>query len=108
VATVQSGTYLARGQIGTAKNTSELHEFWCAIPGLNQWQTATRLRANRVAVRRIQFPVLAGCFHLEIDEAAGQAGNSGQLAAFIQQRIRDGYRRQRTTPLPSRTAKSRH
>jgi hypothetical protein len=31
----------------------------------------------------------------------------GQLAAFIQQRIRHVYRR-RTTPLPSRTAKSRH
>jgi hypothetical protein len=32
----------------------------------------------------------------------------GQLAAFIQQRIRYVYRRQRPTPLPSRTAKSRH
>jgi hypothetical protein len=35
-------------------------------------------------------------------------GPLGQLAAFIQQRIRHGYRRQRPTPLPSRTAKSRH
>jgi hypothetical protein len=41
-------------------------------------------------------------------QAAGQAGKSGQLAAFIQQRIRHVYPRQRTTPLPSRTAKSRH
>jgi len=39
---------------------------------------------------------------------AGQAGKSGQLAAFIQQRIRDTYRRQRPAPLPCRTAKSRH
>jgi hypothetical protein len=31
----------------------------------------------------------------------------GQLAAFIQQRILYVYRRQRSTPLPSRTAKSR-
>jgi len=31
----------------------------------------------------------------------------GQLAAFIRERIRYGYRRQRPTPLPSRTAKSR-
>ena len=30
----------------------------------------------------------------------------GQLAAFIQQQIRHRYRRQRPTPLPSRTAKS--
>jgi hypothetical protein len=32
----------------------------------------------------------------------------GQLAAFIEQRIRHVYRRQRSTPFPSRTAKSRH
>jgi hypothetical protein len=31
-----------------------------------------------------------------------------QLHAFIQQRIRHVYRRQRPTSLPSRTAKSRH
>jgi hypothetical protein len=31
-----------------------------------------------------------------------------QLAAFIQQRIRYVYRRQRPTPLPSRTAKTGH
>jgi hypothetical protein len=30
------------------------------------------------------------------------------FAAFIQQRIRHVYRRQRPTPLPSRTAKNRH
>jgi hypothetical protein len=29
-------------------------------------------------------------------------------AAFIQQRIRHGYRRQRPTPLPSGMAESRH
>jgi len=39
---------------------------------------------------------------------AGQAGKSGQLATFIQQRIRHVYRRKRPTPLPSRMAKSRH
>jgi hypothetical protein len=33
---------------------------------------------------------------------------SGSGAALIQQRIRHVYRRQRSTPLPSRTAKSRH
>jgi hypothetical protein len=32
----------------------------------------------------------------------------GELTAFIQQRIRHGYRRQRTTPLPGRTAKGCH
>jgi hypothetical protein len=32
----------------------------------------------------------------------------GQLATLFQQRIRHIYRRQRTSPLPSRTAKSRH
>jgi hypothetical protein len=42
------------------------------------------------------------------NDASGQAGKSGQLAAFIQQRIRDTYRRQRPAPLPCRTAKSRH
>ena len=31
-----------------------------------------------------------------------------QLTAFVQQRNRHGYRRQRTAPLPSRTAKSRN
>jgi hypothetical protein len=35
-------------------------------------------------------------------------GESGQLAAFIQQRIRHVYRPQRPTPLPSRTAKNCH
>ena len=35
--------------------------------------------------------------HVGIDEASGQAGKSGQLPAFIQQRIRHGYRRQRPT-----------
>jgi hypothetical protein len=30
-----------------------------------------------------------------INQTAGQAGKSGQLAAFIQQRIRHVYRRQR-------------
>jgi hypothetical protein len=35
-------------------------------------------------------------------------GESDQLAAFIQQRIRHVYRPQRPTPLPSRTAESRH
>jgi hypothetical protein len=49
-----------------------------------------------------------GYFHVGIIEAVGQAGKSGQLAAFIQQRIRHGYRRQRPTPLPSCTAKIRH
>ena len=33
---------------------------------------------------------------------------SGQIAAFIEQRIRHTYRWQQPTPLPSRTAKSRH
>jgi hypothetical protein len=32
----------------------------------------------------------------------------GQLAAFVQQRIRHVYRRQRPAPLPSCTAKSRY
>jgi hypothetical protein len=36
------------------------------------------------------------------------AVNFPSLAAFIQQRIRHAYRRQRPTPLPSRTAESRH
>ncbi len=40
-------------------------------------------------------------------QASGQAGKSGQLAAFIQQRIRHVDRRQWPTPLPSRTAQSR-
>ena len=31
----------------------------------------------------------------------------GQLAAFIQQRIRHAYRRQRPAPIPSPTAKGR-
>jgi hypothetical protein len=31
-----------------------------------------------------------------------------QLASFIEQRIRHGYRRQWPAPLPSRTAKTRH
>jgi hypothetical protein len=52
--------------------------------------------------------VRMGYFYLAIDEASGQAGKSGQLAAFIQQRIRHVYRRQRATPLPSGAAKSRH
>jgi hypothetical protein len=43
-----------------------------------------------------------------IAQAAGQAGKSGQLAAFIQQRIRHVYRRQRSTSLQSRAAKCRH
>jgi hypothetical protein len=44
--------------------------------GLNQWQAATRARADRVAARRIRFPmVLGGCFHLGIDKAAGHAGD---------------------------------
>jgi hypothetical protein len=43
------------------------------------------------------------------DECRGLGGVlGGQLAAFIQQRIRHAYRRQRPTPLPSRTAKSSH
>jgi hypothetical protein len=43
-----------------------------------------------------------------IAQASGQAGKSGQFAAFIQQRIRHIYRRQPPTLLPSRIAKSRH
>jgi hypothetical protein len=75
--------------------------------GLNQWRTATWLRANPVAAGRIQFPMVpGGYFQLRIVQASGQAGKSGQLAAFIQQRIRHIYRRQRTAPIPSRTAKS--
>jgi hypothetical protein len=35
-------------------------------------------------------------------------GSPVKLAEFIQQRIRHVYRRQRPTPLPSRTAKRRH
>jgi hypothetical protein len=35
-------------------------------------------------------------------------GHSVSARAFIQQRIRHVYRRQRPAPLPSRTAKSRH
>jgi len=54
------------------------------------------------------FPVPLGCFQLMIAQTSGQAGKSGQLAALIQQRIRHIYQRQRPTPLPSRTAKSRH
>ena len=41
-------------------------------------------------------------------QASGQAGKSGQVATFIQQRIHHGNRRQRPTPFPCRTAKSRH
>ena len=43
-----------------------------------------------------------------IGQTSGQAGKPSQLAAFIQQRIRNVYRRQRPAALPSRTAKSRH
>jgi hypothetical protein len=32
----------------------------------------------------------------------------GQLAALVEQRVRHIYRRQRPTPLPSRTVKSGH
>jgi hypothetical protein len=35
-----------------------LQELWCAILGLNQWQTATCARANVVAARRIRFPMV--------------------------------------------------
>jgi hypothetical protein len=77
------------------------------VLGALKWQSATWIRENLVAARRIRFRMVpGGYFHLRIDEAAGQAGKSGQLATFIQQRIGRVYRRQRTTPLPSRTAKS--
>jgi hypothetical protein len=36
--------------------------------------------------------VAPGYFLLVIAQASGQAGKSGQFAAFIQQRIRHGYR----------------
>jgi len=73
--------------------------------GLNQWRTATWLRANPVAAGRIQFPMVpGGYFQLRIVQASGQAGKFGQLAAFIQQRIRHIYRRQRTQ---SRAARRR-
>jgi hypothetical protein len=51
--------------------------------------------------------IVARYFNLVIVQASGQAGKSGQLATFIQQRIRHVYRRQRPAPLPSRTAKCR-
>jgi hypothetical protein len=49
---------------------------------------------------------LRGCSHRDLRKFP-PAGCSplGQLAAFIQERIRHVYRRQRTTPLPSRTPK---
>ena len=62
--------------------------------------------------RSIRFPIFASHY-------IGLPGNCGakhwglnyrstsrQLAAFVQQRIRHVYRRQRPTPLPSRTAQS--
>jgi hypothetical protein len=54
-----------------------------------------RVAAPTVTQSRIVKIPAAGCSPL------------AQLAAFIQQRIHHVYRRQRPTPLPSRTAKSR-
>ena len=85
----------------------ELDKQWCAILGLNQWQIATSALADVVAARRIHSWGTGGFFQLGIDETAGQAGKSDQLAAFIQQRVRRSNRRRRPTPFPSCTAKSR-
>jgi hypothetical protein len=61
-----------------------------------------------VPTRSATASVAPGYFLLVIAQASGQAGKSGQLAALIQQRIRHINRRQRPTPLLSRTAESRH
>ena len=64
-----------------------------------------------VRLPTLQSSCCSGCapgyFHLVIAQPAGQAGKSDQLAAFIQQLIRHGYRRHRPTPFASRMAKSR-
>jgi hypothetical protein len=68
-------------------------------------RTAARSRSSESMVSRSRMvPKRSGSAGAR--KPAGQAGKSGQLAAFIQQRIRDTYRRQRPAPLPCRTAKS--
>ena len=102
------GRYLDRCTHCTPFVPCRIGHLGLAVPG-TAVRSGTAVGGLKVVSRVSGVPNGAdGCFPLGIDEAAGQAGKSGQLAAFIQQGIRRVYRRQRTAPLLSRTAMSRH